>query len=234
MERMSGCLLCGQELVYCNTNLSLECAVCGEARSTSSRCEQGHFVCDACHSGSSNDWIETVCLHTMETNAIPLATQLMQSPLVHMHGPEHHFLVPAALLATYYNQKKEDEQKERKIQQARKRGEQVPGGFCGFHGACGAGVGTGIFVSLVTDSTPLGEENWGLSNKMSAESLSAIGEIGGPRCCKRDTYLALQAAMQFANENLDANYEVPQSVQCTFSSSNKQCLTDRCPYFSKQ
>ncbi len=66
------------------------------------------------------------------------------------------------------------------------RGKSVPGGACGFWGACGAGISSGMFVSIISKSTPLSVEPFSLSHKMTAKSLSAIGEIGGPRCCKRD------------------------------------------------
>jgi hypothetical protein len=35
-----------------------------------------------------------------------MALNLMKNPQIKMHGPEHHFLVPAVLLAAYYNTQK--------------------------------------------------------------------------------------------------------------------------------
>ena len=35
------------------------------------------------------------------------------------------------------------------------RGKTVPGGACGFWGACGAGITTGMFISIISNSTPL-------------------------------------------------------------------------------
>lgn len=32
---------------------------------------------------------------------------------------------------------------------------------------------------------------------MTAGALRAIGEIGGPRCCKRDSYLSVLAAVPY-------------------------------------
>ncbi|VUT25840.1 MAG: hypothetical protein MOIL_01256 [Candidatus Methanolliviera sp. GoM_oil] len=55
------------------------------------------------------------------------------------------------------------------------------GGFCGYHGDCGAAVGTGIFISLITDATPLSKHEWKLSNLMTAKSLLSIANHGGPR-----------------------------------------------------
>jgi len=50
----------------------------------------------------------------------------------------------------------------------KKRAEKVLGGFCGLYGGCTAAVGTGIFVSLVTNATPLSEGEWKLTNLTTA------------------------------------------------------------------
>ena len=112
------------------------------------------------------------------------------------------------------------------MRQPRKRGENVLGGFCGFDGACGAGVGTGIFVSLITDSTPLSEGGWRFSNLnlMTAQSLEEIACHGGPRCRKRDTFLALQSAQAFIEENFDVSLPMSEPILCAFSDMNKECL----------
>ena len=110
-----------------------------------------------------------------------------------------------------------------------RRGKSVPGGACGFWGACGAGVSTGQFVSIVTGSTPLAVESWGLSNQMTAKALESIGKVGGPRCCKRDSYLAILAAIDFAAEHLNVHMEKSVPV-CTRSGQNNQCIGKRCPF----
>jgi hypothetical protein len=68
------------------------------------RCIGGHFVCDRCHSLAANDLIEQYCLHTGQTDSLEIAVTLMKNPALKMHGPEHHLLVPAVLLAAFYNQ----------------------------------------------------------------------------------------------------------------------------------
>jgi hypothetical protein len=178
--------------------------------------------------------IEKVCIHSESTKPVQLAISLMNAPTVAMHGPEHHFLVPAVLLTTYYNQKNARKEKERKIRIARQRAENVLGGFCGFYGACGAGIGTGIFISLVTDSSPLSREAWGLSNKMTGESLRCIGALGGPRCCKRDTFMSLKTARKFLKQNLETILDVPDTIICEFSDFNQECLEENCPFHSRE
>ena len=44
------------------------------------------------------------------------------------------------------------------------RGKAVPGGACGFWGACGAGISTGMFISIISGATPLKNEPWGLDD----------------------------------------------------------------------
>jgi hypothetical protein len=147
-----------------------------------------------------------------------------------MHGPEHHFVVPAVLLTAYYNQKGHAREKEKKLKIARQRAENVLGGFCGFYGACGAGIGTGIFISLITDSSPLSTGAWGMANRMTAESLRCIGALGGPRCCKRDTYMALKTARMFMKQNFQVVLDVPATIECEFTENNHECLQQKCPF----
>jgi Family of unknown function (DUF5714) len=231
MEYKSGCLVCGAELVYLHQNESRSCFYCGQVQETSAYCANGHYVCDRCHSLGANDLIEQFCTHTQQTDPLEMAVTLMKNPAVKMHGPEHHFLVPAVLLAAFYNQQGADE-KAGKIKQARKRAEDVKGGFCGFCGDCGAAVGTGIFISLVTGATPLSRREWQLSNRMTAESLMSISDYGGPRCCKRDSYLAILSAGSFLKHNLNTILEMDESIQCEFSPLNKECLQGECPFYN--
>ncbi len=66
-------------------------------------------------------------------------------------------------------------------------------------------------------------------NKMTASALGAIGEIGGPRCCKRDSYLSILQAVDFVKENLGISMEQPK-IKCSYSSQNNQCIGKRCPF----
>ena len=119
----------------------------------------------------------------------------------------------------------------KKIEIARRRAEDVKGGFCGFCGTCGAAVGTGIFLSVLTGTSPLSKAEWRLSNLMTAESLLAIANHGGPRCCKRDTFLALRTAVSFVQRELHIELDGEQPVVCEFSALNKECTKGECPFY---
>jgi hypothetical protein len=110
-----------------------------------------------------------------------------------------------------------------------KRGQSVPGGACGFWGACGAGISTGMFISIISKATPLTGKPWGLSNRMTSKALDSIGSIDGPRCCKRDSYLAILTAIDFVKENFGIEMERPE-IKCIHYEQNNQCIGSRCPF----
>ena len=51
------------------------------------------------------------------------------------------------------------------------------------------------------------------------EALESIGKVGGPRCCKRDSYLAILAAIDFAADYLNVHMGKTMPV-CTRSKQN--------------
>lgn len=151
------------------------------------------------------DFVTEQCLSETSKNPVEILRNLMALPGIPMHGPVHHVLVGSALLTAFRNGGgKVDLPKA--LAEMRVRGEQVPGGACGRWGACGAAISTGTFVSIVTGATPMATDAWGLSNRMTASALEAIGRVGGPRCCKRDSYLALLQAVEFSREHLGWNW----------------------------
>ena len=232
MEHRSGCLFCGKELLYMDQPEELHCLFCHGVFSTQAKCVDNHFVCDACHSLSADDLIERFTIASVSKDPLHMAITLMKSPGVKMHGPEHHFLIPAVLLSAFYNVKGEPGKKEAKIRKARQRAEKILGGFCGFYGDCGAAVGTGIFVALMTGSTPLSQGEWRLSNLMTADSLHAIAKAGGPRCCKRNSFLAILEALRFVKDEFRVEMDVsPDRVKCGFHDLNKECRKAECRFY---
>ncbi|MDY6820865.1 MAG: DUF5714 domain-containing protein [Deferribacterota bacterium] len=230
MAFKTGCIICGSELVYKDNIEKVQCYFCGEETKSNVICINGHFICDKCHSLKANEFIQRICVNSKIKDPLELASQIMEHQKVNMHGPEHHFLVPAVLLATYYNAIGKTGEKETKIIEAKRRAKNVLGGFCGFYGSCGAAIGAGIFMSIITNSTPLSKEGWSLSNKITALCLNSIAEAGGPRCCKRNTFIALIEAINFINKNLNVSMNYNKMV-CNFTSLNKECLKINCPFY---
>lgn len=221
------CLICKEVLEYLDSDVMMECAICHKKENSKTRCSKGHYICDECHTNGMDE-IYSICLKEKSKNPIYILEKMMSLDFCHIHGPEHHIMVGSALLTAYKNAGG-DINLEKCLVEMQSRGKQVPGGACGFWGACGAGVSSGMFVSIVTKSTPLKKEEWGLSNLMTSVSLKAIGETGGPRCCKRNSYFAIINAVNFAKENLGVEMELDE-IKCIHSSHNNQCIKERCPF----
>ena len=221
------CLICGAPLDYLDADEPMTCALCGKTENSKTRCVKGHYVCSECHM-SGMDSVIGLCLQETSADPIAILEKMMSLDFCHMHGPEHHVMVGAALLTAYRNAGGQLDL-HRALQEMLRRGKQVPGGACGYWGACGAGVSAGMFVSIATGSTPLAKDAWGLSNRMTGLALSRIGEHGGPRCCKRDSYLAIQAAVDFTAEHLHVQMQ-SGIIRCSRCRMNNQCLGLACPF----
>ncbi len=221
------CLICGAPLRYFEKEEQMECSLCHKKEMSRTACRNGHYVCNECHT-QGMDAIIGVCLSEDSRDPVQILQGLMALPFCHMHGPEHHVMVGSALLTAYKNAGG-DIDLAAALSEMQARGRRVPGGACGFWGACGAGVSAGMFVSIVTGSTPLAGEAWGLSNMMTSSALGAIGEVGGPRCCKRDSYLAITKAVEFAKEHLHVEMTLDR-IKCIHSAYNNQCIGERCPF----
>jgi hypothetical protein len=232
MDNKSGCIVCGRELRYLDGPEELRCELCGATFLANAKCVDGHFVCDACHGLPANDLIEAYTIRNTSKDPLGMAITLMRSPALKMHGPEHHFLVPAVLLSAFSNASGHTGEKETWIRKARQRAEQVPGDLCGFFGDCAAAVGAGIFMSIVTNATPLSRKEWQLSNLITAHTLRSIALAGGPRCCKRNSFLAIQEAVLFIRDRLHVAMGMASfPLHCEFHHLNRECRKAECRFY---
>lgn len=221
------CLICRSPLEYSETDVLMECEVCHKKESSKTKCVKGHYVCNGCHT-QGLDSVIGVCMTETSKDPIKIIEKMMDMPFCHMHGPEHHVMVGCALLTAYKNAGG-DVDLHCALIEMMSRGKSVPGGACGFWGACGAGISTGMFISIISKSTPLANKPFALSHQMTSGSLGRIGEIGGPRCCKRDSFLSILAAVDFVKEHFEVKMDKPEVI-CRYSSKNSQCIGRRCPF----
>ena len=221
------CLICKAPLEYLESDISMECEICHKKENSKTRCINGHYVCNDCHT-QGLDTIIGLCINETSKDPIAIIEKMMTMPFCHMHGPEHHVMVGSALLTAYRNAGGDIDLHSAVIEMMN-RGKSIPGGACGFWGACGAGISSGMFISIISKSTPLAIEPFALSHQMTAESLGQIGQIGGPRCCKRDSYLSILSAIDFVKEHFGIELDKPEII-CRYSTQNNQCIGKRCPF----
>ena len=227
----SGCAVCGTPLNYSGLHKNVKCYYCEENFDSEIICEEGHFVCDHCHRVDANNLILKECKASTDTNPISLANKIMKDKLVNIHGPEHHYLVPAVLLTCYANKIGDRSIITNALSTLRTRMVKIPGNICGTHGGCGSILGAAAFVSYITQTTSLSEKKWSELHSFSAQGLFLVSKYPGPRCCKRNTYIGILHGMAWLHETLKIELERPDVIVCDFHLRNTQCINEKCLFY---
>ncbi|MDO5843950.1 MAG: DUF5714 domain-containing protein [Methanocorpusculum sp.] len=227
------CIICGEPVVHRHDSRELKCDLCGKTENAEYFCIDNHYVCNDCFANPGAAVIRHVCLTTKSRNPLQIALMMMNSPAVFMHSADHHSIVAGALLAAYKNSGGEIDLVPA-VDEAIKRGSAVPYGVCANTGTSGAAMSAGIFYSIVAKTNPFSVEEWGEGNLLVSRCLATIGKIGGPRCCKRCTYHAIETAVEYARENLNVSMELPEKIKCSYVPKNPECIKQRCPYYPQK
>ena len=228
-KEKANCMVCGKDVEYSNEATNAKCHYCGVEEETYILCKDDHYVCNKCHTRDAVEVIENVCLNTDQDDPMEIAEKLMAHPKIPMHGPEHHAMVPAVLIAAYQNyigKKNKDA-----ILEAIKRGQKIPGGYCALYGACGAGIGVGIAISILLGATGLTPEPRSHANRATAQTLKPIADAGGARCCKKSSRIGLEEGVKYISDLFDLNWykELDLCVDCDYTKYNQQCDSN-CKY----
>lgn len=174
--------------------------------------------------------IKEMCLQINSKNPIEIVQILMDDPMIAMHGPEHHMVDGAALLVALSNAYVTFDLKEA-LDEMENRAKMMPGATCGKWGVCGSASSIGAALSIIHGCGPLSDNEYYKDNlHFTSSALHALGEVGGPRCCKRNAFLSLLTATQFVKEKYNIELESSE-INCHYSPQNKQCIRVRCPFF---
>lgn len=232
----SACMVCGAELIYGIASQLQVCTFCSTLTSSAITCPNGHFVCDDCHSRDSLALLEKLAEVDESTDPLRVVQKALLHPSFKFHGPEHHSLVPAAILIAMKNRgiTRPDGSPitSDTILEGIRRGARIPGGFCGYAGTCGACVGAGVAVALYLGSTPTKGPERRSAHKATTDALS-LSQDGLKRCCKRATYFGVTSAMNMLRDEFGVDLGNPPEMQsCEYFSRNKDCEQELCPYYA--
>ncbi|MFX0021842.1 MAG: DUF5714 domain-containing protein [Candidatus Hermodarchaeota archaeon] len=230
------CEICGKNLIYITNQeeyKELKCEFCGNVFNTNIFCEDGHYICDNCHSKGPIEIIERICEETNIKDPFELADVIMKHPNFKVYGPEHHVLTPAVILTTLKNNNVKKPHGNNislfDIKEAIRRASKIPGGWCGFYGSCGAAIGSGVAISVLTGATPSTDKPRTLANQITSRSLNKIAD-SLEHCCKRSVRLSIIETLKFLKEkfSVDLGYKFRK---CVFSHVNIKCEKEKCPVF---
>ncbi|MFW5859787.1 MAG: DUF5714 domain-containing protein [Planctomycetota bacterium] len=223
----AGCMVCGAPLIYLESSADRSCSYCGKTLRADAVCTAGHFVCDGCHSATGLAWIENVAAQSKERDMIAVLERMRAHASFPVHGPEHHALVPAAILTAWRNAGGPIAPEQ--MRAAIRRGAAVAGGSCGLAGACGAAVGVGVAFATISGSTPYKADERQVAMEASAAAMAAIARYRAARCCQRESWIALRVAAQLAPRLLGGSLPADQRLVCSQVRRNPDCLGPACP-----
>jgi len=174
--------------------------------------------------------IKNECLKAETKDPLELLFTLMKKDYIHIHGPEHHVLDGACFLSAMRSAGVEFDL-EAALDEMIARGQKMPGATCGQWGMCGSAASVGAALAIIHETGPLSGNQYYKDNlHYVSEALHKIGDVGGPRCCKRNACLSILTAIDFVR----AHYGVvlpKREVKCEFSEKNMQCIGPHCPFF---
>lgn len=164
------------------------------------------------------------------TNPVEIFKKLAKREYISIHGPEHHILDGACILTAYRNAGGEIDL-DAALVKLMDEGLRMPGAMCGLWGVCGAVTSIGAALAIIDGTGPLSTDgSWGHHMEFTSNTVREMGEINGPRCCKRDAMLSMKNAVAYINWNYDVTLDYEKPV-CEFSEKNMQCIKERCPYY---
>ena len=228
MKLKENCGICGTVLSYCTEPVSMDCEYCGHRYDALIYCPNSHYVCNSCHGAQAIDITRKVLKASASDNPLEMFEKIVSHSSVSMHGPEHHAIVAAIIVAAARNSGYPIPFKA--VEAALSRGEKVPGGWCGFYGACGAAIGVGAAVSVLTRATPLTGKTRALALEATSMALTRIAD-GDPRCCKRAGRKAIEIAVEFLAQHLDIMLSKDDKIKCRYSQRNSECPKGLCSYY---
>ena len=177
--------------------------------------------------------IKDICLKETSTNPIDIARKIMDQPGISIHGPEHHILDGSAFLTAMHNAGVPFDLSSA-LDEMVVRGLKMPGATCGQWGICGSSASLGAALAIIHETGPLSDNEYYKDNLIyTSKALNKIGQIGGPRCCKRNAFLSILSAIEFVKDRYDIELE-KSPIQCHYSHSNKQCIQKRCPFYKEK
>ena len=180
------------------------------------------------------DWIIEKLAEGTSTAPAELMEAVMADSRCPAFGPIHHFAVGTTLLTCWRNAEAAADREAKlraDLEEMLARSSGVPGATCARWGVCGAAASAGMAYAIVRGNAPLREEGWQEGQLMVSDLLARIARSGRPRCCKRDSRVAIAAAV--AHFNALGGPQMTQSdvvPTCASFGQNSVCMGSECPY----
>ncbi|MBQ6169628.1 MAG: hypothetical protein IJK30_06685 [Ruminococcus sp.] len=222
------CSVCDSDVLYNVESREMKCAVCGKVLKTNIWCASDHFVCSECCAKDVMDSLKREAFGVTLKNPVDVAEFLMAKCGFSGHTP--HVTAVVSLLVALRNVtgKITDDD----IREGFRRGYEIPAGWCGYYGSCGAGVAVGTAFSIALGATPQSDKERSIANFATSVVLKSIAKLGGPCCCVASVRAAMKEAVSLSEKYLGITFPPSErSGKCWASARQAGCRKERCRFF---
>ena len=223
------CQFCATPLRQLPNAVGARCMVCGERGKTRTWCTAGHFVCDDCRGTELMGLLEAMLGEERSVDPVETFLRMRSRPDFGMNGPHHHALVAAAFLVAYHDLHGEPAWAD-VLDALQSAATELPGGTCGYWGACSAGLAVGMAYCAILGSDPTSGLPRSIAHRAVSAILDRIAQDTGPRCCRRDCLLALQVGCELSTELLPRAVPTSHGAKCEQAADNPECSGEACPF----
>lgn len=89
-------------------------------------------------------------------------------------------------------------------------------------------------MSVFTNADPHVQDYWADCNRATGQALLQIAKVDGPRCCKRNSFIALQSAIASIEKSLGIQLADPGKIVCNYHAENAECKKNACPFYPEE
>jgi hypothetical protein len=223
------CRFCGAPLEIFDEATAARCMVCGKRGLTHACCAEEHFVCEECRSGELMQILDGMLDMRRSTDPVETLIKARIGLRFPMHGPRHHALTTASFLLAYHDLYGEPSWATI-LETLQSADTQLPGGTCGYWGACSAALAVGMAYCAILGASPTDGAPRSAAQQVVGRIVSRMGEFDGPRCCRRECLLALQVGCELSETHLPKPLLTAYEVHCEQAFKNPECIDEGCPY----
>ena len=222
------CSVCDSDVLYNVESREMKCEMCGKVEESHIWCESGHYICADCCAKDVMKKIKEEIYGIKLTNPVDIGDYLIAKCGMSGHTP--HVIALVSILAALKNVTGTitDEH----IEEGIRRGYEIPAGWCGYYGACGAGVAVGAAFSIVLGATPQSDKERSVANYATSVVLKSIAKLGGPCCCVASVRAALKESVVLVVKYLGITFTPSvRKGSCWASKLQAGCRGEKCRFY---
>lgn len=185
------------------------------------------------------DKIEAACLAAFRAEAEPtpygLLLELMDLPGLPMHCPPHHYIMPATLLTVAARKTGEPEDLFREqLAECKDRALNGPGRVLRLVRRLRRCRRHRHFYERFYKCRPPRPGLLGRLQPRHRPGPAADCRGRRPRCCKRNSFIALQSAIASIEKSLGIQLADPGKIVCKYHKENAECKKHACPFYPEE